>query len=82
MKKILLLFILLLIPFNTILAAEKTLSQWTTELNKKQKELNDNASKKSQTQAQINAANAQIANVYNQMEEANKEIEKKVLFKL
>ena len=77
MKKLLLFIILLLIPFNTILAAEKTLSQWTTELNKKQRELNDNASKKSQTQAQINAANAQITSIYNQIEEANKEIEKK-----
>mgnify|MGYP007112557579 CR=1 FL=1 len=28
-------------PFNSVLAAEKTISQWEAELNKVQKELNE-----------------------------------------
>lgn len=78
MKKYIgLLLILLLIPFTSVLAAEKTISQWEAELKKEQKALEDTNSKKTQTQKEINAANNKINTIYSQIEEIQKEIEEK-----
>lgn len=76
-KYIITLLVLLLIPFNSVLGAEKTISQWESELNKVQKELNETNNKKQQTQNEINAANNKINSIYSEMEKIEKEIETK-----
>ena len=43
---IVLLLVLILIPFAKVNAAEKTIAQWETELNKVQKELDETNAKK------------------------------------
>lgn len=76
-RYIILLFVLLLIPFTPVLAAEKTIAQWESELKKAQEELNETNSKKTQTQNEINAANSKINSIYQQFEEIEKEISDK-----
>lgn len=78
MKKYFVIFlILLLIPFTTINAKEKTIAEWERELNKVQKELDETNSKKQQTQSEIDAINKKISSIYSQMEQINKEVENK-----
>lgn len=76
-KKIIYIFILLLIPITTLNAKEKTIAQWEAELSKTQKELNETNSKKSQNQAEINTAKGKISSIYSQVESINKEVEEK-----
>ena len=51
-KYISLLLILVIIPFTSVVAAEKTISGWEKELNKVQAELNETNNKKHQTQTE------------------------------
>lgn len=78
MKKYLgFLVLLLIIPIINVNAAEKTISQWESELKKVQQELNDTNAKKQQTQNEINNAQYKINTIYKQFEEIEKEISKK-----
>ena len=76
-KYIIVLFILLITPFTIVNAAEKTISQWESELNKVQKELDETNQQKEKTQSEINEANKKINSIYSQMEEITKEIDSK-----
>ena len=78
MKKYLMFIVLLLIvPILKVNAAEKTISQWESELKKVQQELNDTNAKKQQTQNEINNAQYKINTIYKQFEEIEKEITNK-----
>ena len=48
-KYVVIALMLLIIPFNFVSADEKTISQWESELNKVQKELDDTNTKKQNT---------------------------------
>ncbi len=74
---IVLLLVLILIPFAKVNAAEKTIAQWETELNKVQKELDETNAKKNQTQSEINQANNKINSIYAQIENIEQEISNK-----
>lgn len=74
---IVLLLVLILIPFAKVNAAEKTIAQWETELNKVQKELDETNAKKNQTQSEINQANNKINSIYSQIENIEQEISNK-----
>ena len=60
MKKVLTLFLLLLVPITIVNAKEKTIAQWETELNKTQKELESNNAKKNQTESEITVRKQKI----------------------
>ena len=77
MKKILTLFLLLLVPITIVNAKEKTIAQWETELNKTQKELESNNAKKNQTESEITARKQKINSIYSEVEKINNEITSK-----
>lgn len=76
-KYLIILLICLVIPFTNVLAAEKTISQWESELNRVQKELNETTAQKNKTQQEINAAKNKISSVYAESEKVQLEIEEK-----
>lgn len=77
MKKVLTLFLLLLVPITIVNAKEKTIAQWETELNKTQKELESNNAKKNQTESEITARKQKINSIYSEVEKINNEITSK-----
>ena len=76
-KSILFLFLLLIIPFNTLYAKEKTLSQWEKELNREEQKLNETNSKKNQNKQEINEANRKINSIYAEIQKIEQEINDK-----
>lgn len=73
-KYVVIALMLLIIPFNFVSADEKTISQWESELNKVQKELDDTNTKKQQTQSEINETNNKINSIYSEVEKIENEI--------
>ena len=68
MKKYVILFLIaIIIPITNVKAAEKTISQWESELKKAQAELDETNSKKQQTQNEINNANNKINSTYKEV---------------
>ena len=76
-KRLLILFLILLVPISVVNAKEKTIAQWESELNQTQKELDNNNAKKNQTENEIKGKNQKINSIYNEVEKINNEITKK-----
>ncbi len=78
-KKIVLitLLLILIIPVTTVIAKEKTISEWEAELSRTQTELESNNAQKQKTEAEINNIKSKINDIYSQVAKINEEIDAK-----